>query len=112
MAVSEITWLTHDRPREIQDYWRKEYPEMALASEKIAILEQSGYETLGYFPLKPTSWTANYYQPLESRFESFLSRHSNSIAAQDLIKKERAEIELFEKFHDYYSYGFYIAKKL
>jgi ubiquinone/menaquinone biosynthesis C-methylase UbiE len=112
LAVSEITWLTRDRPREIQDYWQKEYPEIALASEKIAILEQSGYETLGYFPLKPTSWTANYYQPLESRFKSFLSRHSNSIAAQDLIKKERAEIELFEKFHDYYSYGFYIAKKL
>ena len=112
LAVSEITWLTQDRPSEIQDFWQKEYPEIALASEKIAILEQSGYETLGYFPLKPTSWTANYYQPLEARFESFLSRHSNTIAAQDLIKRERAEIELFQKFHDYYSYGFYIAKKL
>lgn len=112
LAVSEITWLTKDRPREVQDYWQKEYPEIALASEKIAILEQSGFEILGYFPLKETSWKQNYYRPLEARFETFLSRHQNSHAAQDLIKREQAEIELFEKYHEYYSYGFYIAKKL
>ena len=112
LAVSEITWLTKDRPREIQDYWQKEYPEMALASEKFAILEQSGFEILGYFPLKSTSWKENYYRPLEARFEDFLKRHQDSRAAQDLIKRERAEIELFEKYHEYYSYGFYIARKL
>ncbi len=112
LAVSEITWLTKDRPRKIDVYWQKEYPEIALASEKLAILERSGFEILGYFPLKATSWKKNYYRPLEARFDSFLSRHSNSIAAQDLIERERVEIELFEKFHDYYSYGFYIAGKL
>ena len=112
LAVSEITWLTKDRPSEIQDYWQKEYPEIALASEKIAILEQSGFEILGYFPLKATSWKENYYRPLEARFEDFLKGHQDSRAAQDLVQRERAEIELFEKYQDYYSYGFYIAKKL
>lgn len=112
LAVSEITWLTRERPREIQDYWEKEYPEIALPSEKIAVLEQSGFKLLGYFPLKSTSWTEIYYLPLEARSDGFLKKHPGSREAQILIENDRKEAALFEKYKDYYSYGFYIAKKL
>lgn len=31
MALSEITWLTNERPSEIEEYWNNEYPEISTA---------------------------------------------------------------------------------
>jgi SAM-dependent methyltransferase len=50
-AVSELTWLTRERPSELEQHWLREYPEVATASEKLAILEGNGYSPIGYFPL-------------------------------------------------------------
>ncbi|MCB0377896.1 MAG: methyltransferase domain-containing protein [Bdellovibrionales bacterium] len=112
LAVSEITWLTNHRPKDIDDYWSAAYPEIATASEKIRILEESGFKLLGYFPLPISCWSENYYAPLQSRFSSFLEQQGNSKEALQLIEMEKNEIELYEKFKDYYSYGFYIAAKI
>jgi hypothetical protein len=56
LAPSEITWLSQDRPREIEDHWAGEYPEIATASEKMAQLEKAGSTPLGYFVLPPSCW--------------------------------------------------------
>jgi len=110
MALSEITWLTQNRPNEITTYWRNEYPEIATAAEKIRILEEQGFMIKGYFPLPESCWLENYYEPLQNRFEAFLSRH-DSEEARAIIEAEIGEIELYEKYRAYYSYGFYVAQK-
>ena len=112
LAVSEITWLTDHRPDEIQSYWNAQYPEIDTASAKIKLLEEAGYSPLGYFVLPEHCWLDNYYYPLQRRFDEFLSHHSNSDDAQALVEAEIQEIKVFEKFKEYYSYGFYIASKL
>jgi hypothetical protein len=33
------------------------------------------------------------------------------ISQQELVGMEKKEIDLYEKYSDYYSYGFYIASK-
>ncbi|WP_299491314.1 class I SAM-dependent methyltransferase [Acaryochloris sp. IP29b_bin.137] len=112
LAVSEITWLTDHRPDEIQAYWDAQYPEINTASSKIKLLEEAGYALLGYFVLPERCWLDNYYHPLQQRFAEFLDRHSNSDDAQDLVEAEKQEIQVFEQFKAYFSYGFYIASKL
>ena len=111
LAVSEITWLTTERPEEIQRHWHAEYPEIGTASDKITTLENHGYSLKGYFPLPITSWLDNYYKPLQGSFAGFLSRH-DSDDARAIVEAERAEIALYKKYSAYYSYGFYIAKKV
>lgn len=111
LAASEITWLTNTRPEEIESHWSTEYPEIAMASEKINTLEQNDFELLGYFPLPQQCWIENYYNPLESRFDEFLKKN-NSAEAEAIVAAERAEIDLYTRFHKFYSYGFYIARKL
>jgi SAM-dependent methyltransferase len=49
LIVSEITWLTADRPAELQSHRDAEYPEIDVASAKIGILERQGYIPEGYF---------------------------------------------------------------
>lgn len=110
LAVSEITWLTKERPGEITAHWNGEYPEIATAAEKINILEDHGFILQGYFPLPESCWTENYYTPLENGFDRFIARHGSD-DAKALVAAEKAEIDLYKKYRDYYSYGFYIARK-
>ncbi len=112
LVVSEITWLTAERPAELQSHWEKEYPEIDLASAKIKILEKQGFSPMAYFFLPPHCWLDNYYLPMRDSFEDFLKRNDNSPKAMEIIESEKKEIALYEKYSSYYSYGVYIAKKL
>lgn len=111
LAVSEITWITNSQPKEIIDFWTQEYPEVDTASNKIKILESNDYSLVGYFYLTQDSWIENYYKPMEARFETFLKRNDNSDLVRKVVEENKAEIDLYLKFKDYYSYGFYVARK-
>lgn len=110
LAVSELTWLTHERPAELQDYWERAYPEVDTASAKIAILERQGYAPLGYFVLPAYCWLENYYRPLQQRFETFLDANGNTPAAQSVIEEQRREIALYERYSNHFGYGFYVGR--
>ncbi|MFP4031863.1 MAG: class I SAM-dependent methyltransferase [Desulfococcaceae bacterium] len=112
LVVSEISWITDSRPPEIQNHWDEEYPEIDVASSKIKILEKNGYSPMGYFVLPEHCWLENYYRPMQNRFPDFLNRNGNSDEARSIVEAEKREIELFEKYKNYYSYGVYVAKKL
>jgi SAM-dependent methyltransferase len=112
LAVSELTWLTAQRPAELQAHWDAEYPEVDVASAKIAVLEQADYAPMGYFTLPERCWLENYYRPIQARFDAFLRRHDHSDAAKAIVDAEPREIDLYERFKAHVSYGFYIARKL
>ena len=112
LVASEITWLTHSRPPELQNYWDGEYPEINVASAKIRVLEKHGYSPIGYFVLPEHCWLENYYRPMQNSFQHFLNRNGNSEEARAIVEAENREIELYEKHKTHYSYGVYIARKL
>lgn len=111
LAVSEITWLTAERPRELDEFWTHAYAEIDTAAHKLGALERHGYAPIGYFVLPARDWTDHYYTPMEARFDAFLDRHGRSAAAQALVDGERREIELYRRFAAFYGYGFYIARR-
>lgn len=112
LVVSEITWSTDKRPKELETYWKNEYPEIDTASSKIKILEENGYTLKAYFLLPEYCWLENYYCPLQNTFNDFLKRNGNSKEAIEIVSAEKAEIDLYGKYKSYYSYGVYIAEKL
>jgi len=111
LAVSEITWITQSRPNEIEEFWKAEYPEIDTAASKIKLLENNGYSLVGYFYLDQDSWIDNYYKPMQARFESFLKRNDNSELARKVVEDHQSEIDLYQEFKNYYSYGFYVARR-
>lgn len=111
-VASEITWLTDSRPTELQKHWDSEYPEIDVASAKIKILEKQGFSPVGYFVLPEQCWLNEYYRPMQARFEEFLTQHKNSEEAQAIVAAEQREIDLYETYKSYISYGVYIARKL
>lgn len=112
LAVSEITWTTGARPMALQQHWQAEYPEIDVASAKMRVLEQHGYSPVGYFVLPEHCWLDHYYRPLEQRFQRFLDRHQQSAEARSLVAAEQQEIALYEQYRAFFSYGFYLARKL
>ncbi|SRR6056297_2767094 len=111
LVASEITWLTDERPDELEKHWTAAYPEIDLASAKLAQLEQAGYSPIGYFTLSPSDWLAGYYEPLEAGVDGFLARHDGASSARAIIDAERDEIALYRRFGEYFSYGVYIARR-
>ena len=111
LIASEITWISSNRPPELQSHWDSEYPEIDTASAKINALEENGYSPIGYFVLPEHCWLDNYYEPMRTSFQTFMSRHENSGEASAIVEAERHEIELYEKHKAHYSYGVYIARK-
>ena len=112
LVLSEITWLSASRPHPLQSHWEREYPEIGLASAKIANLERHGYSLMGYFPLPSSCWLENYYRPMQERFSDFLQQHEHSAEAQAIVDAEKNEIALYEQYSDYFSYGVYVSKKM
>jgi len=111
IAVSEITWLRPDPPEEIRRHWNSEYPEIATASEKITILERAGYDLLGYFVLPSSNWVENYYEPTGKRMPAFLERHAGLAEAAELAGMESREADLYKRYQEWFSYGFYVARR-
>ena len=111
LAVSELTWLTGERPAELEEHWAAVYPEVATASAKLAVLETGGYAPIGYFPLPERCWLENYYRPMQARFDDFIARNGGSDAAQAIVAAEQTEIALYERYSAYYGYGYYLARR-
>ena len=112
LAVSELTWLSAERPVELHAYWHAQYPEVATAAQKMAVLERHGYSPVGYFVLDEACWLEAYYRPMQQRFAGFLRQHKHSQAACAIVAQEEKEIALYEKYRAFFGYGFYIASKI
>lgn len=111
LAVSELTWLTGQRPPGLQAHWETEYAEVDTASAKMAVLERLGFSPIGYFPLPEYCWLDNYYRPMQRRFPDFLARHEHSEAARAIVAAEEDEISLYERHKAFVGYGYYLARR-
>lgn len=112
LAVSELSWITNSRPKPLEDFWLNEYPEVSTASEKIKVLEDAGYKVLGHFILPENCWTENYYIPLLKSHDNFIRKFGHISLAHKIVETDRQEMEFYSKYKEYYSYGFYIARKI
>ena len=111
LAVSELTWLTRDRPDDLTEHWMREYPQVDTAAAKMAQIEEADYAPIGYFVLPDQCWKDNYHAPLQAGFADFLARHDDSAAARAVVAAAKAEIDLHEHYAAFVSYGFYVAQK-
>jgi SAM-dependent methyltransferase len=112
LAVSELTWLTAERPAELQAHWEVAYPQVATASAKLGVLEAHGFSPIGYFPLPREAWMDAYYTPLRARFPAFLQAHPGDDGARAIVEAEELEIGLYDRFSAFVSYGFYVARRV
>ena len=111
IAVSEISWLTDTRPDEIVQYWVNAYPEIDTIENKLSVINKCGYTSVAHFVLDDKCWLDNYYQPIQERSEAFMKKYDYTDEVKEFVEAGKIEADMYNRFKDYYSYVFYIAKK-
>lgn len=112
IAVSEASWLTQERPAEIEKFWVDAYPEIDTIPNKVAIMQKAGYVPVATFILPENCWVEHFYVPQTKAQELFLKKYAGNKTAEDLVANERHEAQLYAKYKEFYGYVFYIGKKI
>lgn len=112
LVVSEICWLTNEQPKEIEEYWRNNYPEIGTVQDKIKIANEYGFKSLNNFALMENDWNENYYTPIINKLDEFIKHYRGNADFMEVIRSIVNESKLYNKYKDFYSYVFFILKKL
>jgi len=112
IAVSEASWFTENRPDEIDRFWKDEYPGIDIISNKVGQMQKAGYIPISTFVLPENCWTEHFYAPQVYAQDKFRKKYAGDKTAEELVKNQRHEAELYNKYKEYYGYVFYIGKKI
>ncbi len=110
VAVSDAVWLRADPPAPVANLW-KAYPEIDTIENKLAVIDRLGYEQTGHFVLPETTWTAQYYDPMEKLVAIKSTDWAGNPDALAVLKEAQNEIEIFREYSSYYSYGFFVMRR-
>ncbi len=111
IAVTDASWLSDERPSEIETFWNEAYPEIDTIANKTDQMQKAGYRVVAVFVLPEKCWTEHFYQPQALIQEKFLKDHEGNPAAGALVENEKHEALLYETYKAFYGYVFYIGKK-
>ncbi len=111
LAVTEISWLTEERPAEIEAYWQSAYDGMDTVAHKVGQLQTQGYRPVATFVLSRDCWTDNYYLPQRQVQRRLLETYPGNARVKAFIENQRLEAALYDRYNAYYGYVFYIAQR-
>jgi ubiquinone/menaquinone biosynthesis C-methylase UbiE len=112
LAVTEACWFTETRPEEIDTFWKNAYPEIDTISNKMDQLQRAGYVPVASFILSENCWIENFYEPQSVIQEEFLKKHSGNQNAENLVEEMKHEVEMYNKYKEFYGYVFFIGRKI
>jgi hypothetical protein len=110
VAFTDSIWTHPSPPDELVAWWRGEYPAITDEHGVRRAVTGAGFDTVGFFTLPPASWWDEYYAPMEPTIDAFRSAHPGDQIAEEIAAKATQEIEMFRRFSNYYSYGFFIVQ--
>lgn len=110
LAVTEACWTKPARPQACAEFWAREYPAIREVPALLAAIDTCGYETVGHFPLPPSSWWDDYYRPLQEHVVAFRGRHREEPDAQVLADQVQREIDMWHAYAEFYTYEFFVMR--
>lgn len=111
MVVSECTWIKDNPPAAVVEFWREEYPAMTTVEENAKTATEAGYDVFDRFSLPRSGWE-NYYQPLRDRVSELREEGRTDPELMQVLDATDREIEMCDRYGDYYSYVFYLMRKI
>jgi ubiquinone/menaquinone biosynthesis C-methylase UbiE len=111
LAASEMCWLKSDSPKEINDFWEREYPGINPVSKDLDIIQECGYKLLDYFTLPDDAWWEGYYTPLEKRIYGLKEKYKEDPEALLQLDVELEEIDMYRKYSEWCGSVFFVMQK-
>lgn len=111
LVLSELVWLQDNPPRELNDYWRENYPDMAGVEQRLAEADAAGYRVLNHFTLPGKAWREEYYRPLRKRIKELRQELGWNDVAEKVFSMTEQEANIYDRFGDWYGYEFFLLQK-
>ncbi|MDJ0807370.1 MAG: methyltransferase domain-containing protein [Gammaproteobacteria bacterium] len=111
LVISEVVWFRRDPPAELKTFWESNYPAIRSIVENIESAKALGWSLVGNFHLPDKAWSQQYYLPLQKRIPDFRLENADDVDAQSVADMTEYEISLWERFHEYYGYEFFILRR-
>lgn len=111
IAVTCPSWLTDERPAEIDAFWSEAGSGLNGVGYYVDAMQTSGYQFVASFVLPETCWTENYFVPRETALRSLLQKYAENETVETFVAENRYEADLYSKYKQHYGYVFYIGKK-
>lgn len=112
IAMTEVSWFKVSPPKELEDFWNSEYPDINTIENNLDIIHSLGYKIVDHFKLPDSAWLDDYYNPLETKLKRLRNKYEQEKEALELIETLQHEIDIFHEYSSYYGYVFYIAQKI
>ncbi len=109
MVASEFSWFQKDPPEEVSGFWNEAYPAAMTVEENMMLIGKLKYDLITHFHLPKSAWW-NYYNPIKKRIEILMEKYKGEADKIDILNSELKEMELFDKYNDWYGYEFYVMK--
>ena len=110
LAVTEGVMLQLNAPVAAKKFW-EEYPDVKDIKGNIALIQQEHFDIIAHFTLPVSSWTEQYYAPLEKRIYELQKKYQGNTTALQIFNRSEKEIETYKKNSDYVGYEFFIMQK-
>jgi ubiquinone/menaquinone biosynthesis C-methylase UbiE len=110
LVFTDCVWMTDNPPKELVSYWEKEGLKMPTITQIIDKAKEEHYEIIEHFSLSHDSWRSEFYNYIEEEIERVRNRYRGNIEAQDTFFAIDEEIEMFDKYHDYFGYEFFVLR--
>jgi SAM-dependent methyltransferase len=114
LVLSELSWFREDLPSELEAYMKEMYAGLEEGVNSIEenkeTARKTGYQVLDSFSLPKKDWL-DYYTPIAAKLPSLKAKHKDEPEALQYFAGEEKEIEMYQKYSDYYGYAFYILQK-
>jgi SAM-dependent methyltransferase len=111
VALTEVCWTKPDPPPECLAFWTQEYPAIDEVPSRLRVIAECGYDLVAHFPLSPSAWWEDYYDPLQQKILEFRRRHEGETDAQQLADSVQREIDVRREHGDFYEFEFFVMRR-
>ncbi|WP_418993015.1 class I SAM-dependent methyltransferase [Alistipes sp.] len=110
IAVTECSWLGSEN-LPVTQYIQDNFLDIDLISNKVRILEKTGYRPLAHFILPSACWTEHYLLPAAARIPHFLAEQGHTPTTERFARLLAEEAAHYDRYGSHYGYVFYIGQK-
>jgi ubiquinone/menaquinone biosynthesis C-methylase UbiE len=110
LIFSDVCWVKQATEGELTEFWATEYPTMMAHEEMKLLIAKCGYKLVYDKLLPANAWLNNYYYPLSINVIKTREKYKGNSRALEIVESVQREIDIFYKYHQYYTYGFFVCQ--
>ncbi len=110
IVICAYCWNNNNMPKDVIEFFQSHNIDIDHYSARILQMNKYGFVPVSHFIMPEECWW-NYFCPIDVNLDKILKKYPNNSEVHKFVKDINTEINLFEKYGDYYEYAFFIGKK-